>query len=371
MLSTTDWRRRRNGVFILVFSIVVAIGFYDLFVRKGYTLGRWLASPLDWLFIAANVVLVFYVVIPLLFDRNRSAKLWNRLCNHPESITGFSWLIIVYFLGTVGIALAPKPKVDFLHKNQPPIFTSISTEYVTECAGRVTGGRCFGTWQYPLGTDLNGYALEILLLQGLHITLYVAVISLAFIIPLALSVGVTAGYWGGWPDLLLMRSVEIQDAIPPLIVYLLVIFITGKSLLIILLLFGFLGWGGTSRIVRNEARRVSESEFVSAARALGSTDRHIIRTHVLPSVSGVAIPTATQKVPVLLLTEAGLAYLGLEAFELQSFGNIIARGTVRGEVPMTAKWWVSGIALVTFVATIVSFKLVSDAFVESFDPRIE
>ncbi|WP_373190003.1 ABC transporter permease subunit [Halolamina sp.] len=96
---------------------------------------------------------------------------------------------------------------------------------------------------------------------------------------------------------------------------LLLIFITGESLLVILLLFGFLGWGGAARIVRSESRRLRDAGFVEASRVLGGTDRHVLKTHVLPSVSGVAVSTATQQVPVLLLTEAGLAFLGLEAFD--------------------------------------------------------
>jgi peptide/nickel transport system permease protein len=363
--------RSRGPLFLLTMSFVVAAAFYDLNINQGFTVGTWLASPLDWLFIAANVVLLFYGVYPFVADRERTATLWSRLRARPEAVLGLLWLASAYVLGTVGVALAPEPKLTFLDANQPPVFGSVPADQIYQCAGQVIDGHCYGTWAYPLGTDLNGYDMVLLLLQGLHVTIYVAVISLALIVPLALLVGTIAGYAGGWVDSLSMRSVEMQDAVPPLVVYLLVLFITGESLLVILLLFGFLGWGGAARIVRSESRRLRDAGFVEASRVLGGSDRHVLTTHVFPAVSGVAVPTATQQVPVLLLTEAGLAFMGLEAFDLQSLGNIIARGSVRGEVPMLAKWWVSGEAAFVLVLTVASFKFVGDALVEALDPRLE
>lgn len=371
MPRSPGWRRYRVELSVVTMVAVVALALYDLRVNEGFTVGTWLATPLDWMFIAANVVLLFYGVLPILANRERAATLWQRFREKPEAIAGAVWLVAVYLLGTVGLLLAPAPKLDFLHGNQPPIGTSIPVEKLPHnCAGPVVDGMCHGSWQYPLGTDINGYAMGILLLQGLHVTLYVAVISLALIVPLALVVGTVAGYHGGLVDNASMRAVEVQDAVPPLVMYLLLIWITGESLLVIILLFGFLGWGGAARIVRSEARRLRKSEFVQAAKVLGGTDRHVLRKHVLPAVSVVAVPTATQQVPVLLLTEAGLAFLGLEAFDLQSLGNVIARG-IRGEVPMLTKWWVSGFAAAALTATVVSFKLVGDALVEALDPRLD
>ncbi len=371
MSGASSKLRYRGRLFALSMTLVVALAYYDIFRNEGFTLGTWLASPMDWLFIAANVVLLFYAVAPFLVDRERAATLWGRFKARPEAVLGVMWLAVVYVLGTVGVVLAPEPTLDFLNANQPPVFGSVSMEQIYQCGGQILEGRCYGSWAYPLGTDLNGYDMGLLLLQGLHVTLYVAVISLALIVPLALVIGTIAGYRGGWVDSLSMRSVEVQDAVPPLVVYLLVIFITGESLLVILLLFGFLGWGGAARIVRSESRRLRDAGYVEASRVLGGDDRHVLKTHVFPAVSGVAVPTATQQVPILLLTEAGLAFLGLEAFDLQSLGNIIARGTVRGEVPMLAKWWVSGFAVAALSATVLSFKFIGDALVEALDPRLE
>jgi peptide/nickel transport system permease protein len=364
------WRRYRVELSAVTMAVVVALALYDLHVNDGFTVGTWLASELDWLFIASNVVVLFYGVLPILEDRDRAATVWRRFREKPEAIAGAVWLVVFYLLGTVGLALAPMPRLDFVYANQPPVWAAMPVEKLADdCLGRVVDGMCHGTWQYPLGTDLNGYGMGILLLQGLHITLYVALISLALIVPLALVVGTVAGYHGGLLDDVSMRAVEVLDAVPPLVVYLLFIWITGESLLVIVLLFGFLGWGGAARVVRSEARRLRKSEFVEAARALGGDDRHVLGKHVVPAVSVVAIPTATQQVPVLLLTEAGLAYLGLESYTLMSMGNIIARGTTYGQVPMVDKWWVSAFSVGLLVLTVMSFKLVGDALVEALDPR--
>lgn len=371
MAPDVGWRRHRVELSFVALALVAALALYDTQVNDGYTIGTWLASTLDWLFVASNVVLLFYGVLPLLENRERAATLWAQFRETPEALAGAAWLGVVYLLGTFGLFLVPAPKLDFLNGNQPPVWATIPEGQLPHnCAGRVVDGLCHGTWQYPLGTDVNGYAMGILLLQGLHVTLYVAVISLAMIVPLALVVGTVAGYHGGFVDNAAMRAVEVQDAVPPLVVYLLVIWITGESLLVILLLFGFLGWGGAARVVRSEARRLRQSEFVQAAKVLGGDDRHVLTKHVLPAVSVVAVPTATQQIPVLLLTEAGLAFLGLEAFDLQSLGNVIARG-IGGEVAMTTKWWVSVFPAAALAATVVSFKLVGDALVEALDPRAD
>lgn len=366
---------RRRSLHHLGFAaamlFVATVAGYDTFINDGYTVGTWLARPLDWLFVAANVVFVSYLLVPLLADQERTARVWRRFRQRPDAVFGLAWLVAVYLLGTVGFVVAPSLELDFLHANQPPIFGSISMEHVSQCAGAVVEGRCQGSFRFPLGTDLNGYRLELLLLHGLHVSLYVAAVSLAFIVPIAVSVGVVAGYLGGRADTVTMRLVEVLDAVPPLIIYLLIIFITNESLLVILLLFGFLGWGGTARVVRSEARRLAAADFVVATRALGGGRRYTLRKHVLPAITSVAVPTATQQAPVLLLTEAGIAFLGLEAFGLQSFGNVIARGTVRGEVPLFAKWWVSGFAVLVFAVTVLSFKTVGDGLVEALDPRAD
>lgn len=361
----------RHALFAVTITVVGVAAYYDLAINPGFTIGTWLASPLDWLFAGANVVLLYYGVWPVLADPMTSHRTWQRFRDDRLALAGVAWLAAFYLIGTIGYVLLPEPSLNFLHDNQPPVYTTIDANHVSSCVGPVVDGACHGTWTYPLGTDLNGYAMELLIVQGLHVTLYVAVISLALIVPLALIVGTIAGYLDGWPDLAAMRAVEVQDAVPPLVVYLLVIFITGESLLVILLLFGFLGWGAAARVVRSESRQLRTSEYVTASTALGAHPRHVLTTHVLPAVASVAIPIATQQIPILLLTEAGLAFLGLEAFDLQSLGNIIARGTFRGDVPMQAKWWVSGLSVTALALTVTAFKIVGDTLVESLDPRLD
>ena len=368
-MALPTWRRVRFSAVLLGLVLVGVIAWYDLTVRDGYTIGTWLARPLDWLFIASNVILLGYVVVPVVAARERATEVWMRFRRRPTAVLGLGWLVAAYLLGTFGFVVAPGLELDFLHANQPPLFGSISAEHVSQCAGEITNGRCHGSLRFPLGTDLNGYRLELLLLHGLHVSVYVAAISLSFILPIALVVGVGAGYLGGWVDRAVMRLVEVQDAVPPLVIYFLFIFLFNEGLLLILILFGFLGWEGTARVVRSEARRLASADFVVATRALGGERSYILRKHVAPAVSSVAVPVASQQAPVLLLTEAGIAFLGLEAFDLQSFGNIIARGTVRGDVPMLAKWWVSGFAVATLALTVLSFKTVGDGLVVALDPR--
>lgn len=370
-LSTADpdWRRLRSVAFLIAALLLGCWAGYDAFLHDGYTLGTWLAAPMDWLFLLSLLIVVCFGVVPLAVERERTRKQWARFRQYPGAVAGLVYLVAFFLLGTVGQLAVGSPSLDFLHPNQPPVFATVDADLVPACLGRVADGRCHGTMRYPLGTDLNGYGMGKLLLAGMRVSVYVGFVAGTLVVPVAVLVGTVAGYAGGRVDLLLMRYVEIQDTVPAIVVYLLVIILWGESLLLVVVLFGFLSWGVAARVVRSETQTVAASEFVTAARTLGGSPRYVYRKHVLPNVTASVVPTATQQIPALLLAEASVAFLGLESFDLQSFGNVIARGVYEGDVPMLVKWWVWGFAALALALAVLSLKFVGDALVDVVDPR--
>jgi peptide/nickel transport system permease protein len=366
--------RRRTPLFISTTAALVAWICYDAFLNDGFTLGTWLAEPLEWLFILSLIVFGFYVVVPLAGNPIQRRRVWTHLTAKPETQAAVVILAVFFVVGTFGPMVLPKPKLDFLSAYQPPVWGTISAEAVDQCAGRVVEGRCHGSWQYPLGTDRNGYRLGRLLVGASRVSVYITFVTSMLVVPISVAVGTTAGYVGGVVDSALMRYTELQDTVPALVVYLFVLFFVGESLFLIIILFGFLGWGGTARLVRSEVRQKRKDEFVTAAENLGGTPAHVLFKHVLPNVSNTVLLSLTHLIPVLLLTEVGIAYLGFESFDLQSFGNIIARGISQEEMlgapTFQQKWWVGTLPAVVLSAIIASFKLIGDVLRDAMDPRV-
>lgn len=366
---------RRNAAFGLALAALGAWFVYDWWINDGYTLFGtvgWLATPLDWLFMASVVAFAFYVAYPLAADRDRTRRYWRRLRRRPETAVAVGILACFFLAGALGPAIVGRPELRFLYAYQPPAFGSVDARFVSGCAGRIVDGRCLGSFAYPLGTDRNGFGLGRAVIAGLRVSLYVAFITSMFVVPIGVAVGTVAGYYGGAVDAVLMRYAELQATVPALVVYMFLFPITGESLFVIVVLFGFLGWSGVARQVRSDVRRRRESDLVTAAESVGGSDLHVVRTHVLPNVSSTVITATAQQIPLFLLTEAGIAFLGFESADVQSLGRLIARG-VTVEAPATPgfaqKWWVATAGAVALALVVLAFQLVGDAVRDAADPR--
>ncbi|MEF8773421.1 MAG: ABC transporter permease [Halobacteriales archaeon] len=359
--------------FVVTTILLGAWAGHDLVVNDGYTVGTWLAEPIDWLFLLSVNVFLFLAVVPLLANPGRTRQYWRRFRRQPWAVPAFAYLVGFVALGLLGPILMDPLHLSFTEAYQPPVFASIDAEMITDCVGSTGGGTCHGSWTYPLGTDRNGYSILRLLGSTAHVSVYVAAITALLIVPIAVTVGTVAGYYGGLVETALMRYVEIQDTVPAIVVYLLVIFLWGESLLLIIVFFGFFGWGGVARRIHSDARTVRNEPYVTAGRSLGGSDRYVLRHHVLPNVSNTVVVATFQQIPAFLLAEAGIAFLGFESFDLQSFGNVIARGieqeAITGAPGFLAKWWVATIPALALALAVLSFKIVGDGLRDALDPR--
>ncbi|MFB6155962.1 MAG: ABC transporter permease [Haloferacaceae archaeon] len=364
----------RAAGFLLGAVALGAWAWYDAVVNEGFTLGTWLAGPLDWVFLLSVLALVWFFALPLALNPHLRTEYWEGLTRTPETTFALAVTVLFFLVGGLGPFIVGRPGLNMYYQYQPPVWGQIDATGLVRCAGPVTDGYCHGSMRFPLGTDRTGRDVLKLLVAGTRVSLYVATISSMLITPIAIAVGTAAGYFGGWVDALLMRYVEVQETVPALVVYMLVVFFTGESLALIILLFGFLSWGGAARIVRSEVLQRREEEYVEASIGLGADDGHLIRRHILPGASNTIVAVLAQQIPMLLLTEAGLAFLGFEDVDVQSLGAVVARGLAQESYnapPFTEKYWVATFAAVLLAVYVLSFKLLGDALRDVSDPRVD
>ncbi len=147
---------------------------------------------------------------------------------------------------------------------------------------------------------------------GARVSLAVGVLSAAMTMVLAVLIGATAGYFGGWVDAIIMRITDVFLTLPflPLII-LVSAYLAHGSWVVIVILFGVLSWPGAARLVRSYYLTFRSQEFTEAARAVGVSDARIIFRHILPNALSPIIVTATLLVAGFIVTEAAIDYLGV------------------------------------------------------------
>jgi peptide/nickel transport system permease protein len=240
-------------------------------------------------------------------------------------------------------------------------------ETTTTTVGGTSESLCHGTWQHPLGTTSEGKDILVLLVLGMRVSMKVGLVTMMLVITLGSLVGTTAAYFGGYVDELLMRYVDLQATFPSFFLFLILSYLFTPSLVMLIVLFGILGWEGTARLVRSEALQRAEEEYVRAAENAGASDGWIIRRHILPNVSNTVITNATLLIPGFILLEAALAFLGLTDPSVSSWGKTISAG--RGD--LSSAWWIATIPGVFLFFTILAFNFLGDALRDALDPRSE
>jgi peptide/nickel transport system permease protein len=228
--------------------------------------------------------------------------------------------------------------------------------------------------RYILGTNDIGQDIFSELIFGTRVSLTIGFAAAIFTVVIGTLIGVVAGFIGGSVDEVLMRFTDVIMILPsiPLLILLMAIF--GKqSFFIMVLAISILGWTGTARMVRASTLSIKERTYVEAAKALGGGDRHIITKHILPNVSPLIMATMIYQVAGAMMSEAGLAFLGLGDPSHKSWGMILHYAQTSGgwyaNMGYPAWWWIipPGICVALTVASLV---LIGQTMEEIINPRL-
>jgi peptide/nickel transport system permease protein len=217
-----------------------------------------------------------------------------------------------------------------------------------------------------LGTDGLGRDILARLIEGARVSLLVGAGGAAIAALIGVTLGLTAGYAGGWWDTLTSRCVDVFQAIPFTILAIAVAVILGPSLRNVIIVLGVSSWVNYARVVRAETLAQRHSEIVVAARVVGAGGGRVLLRHVLPQVMASIIVLTSLLVASMILFEASLSFLGLGVQPpTPSWGNMVLDGVE----PIRAAWWVSFFPGVAILLTVMGINLLGDWLRDVLDPR--
>jgi peptide/nickel transport system permease protein len=219
-----------------------------------------------------------------------------------------------------------------------------------------------------LGTDQSGRDVASRILAGGRVSLGVAGAALTLALAVGVSVGLLSGYWGGWPDGVMMRLSDVQLAIPTMLLAIALAAALGPSLRNVIVVLAATGWVVFARTVRSTVLSLRELGYVEAARALGATDGRILGQHLLANTWTPIIVLATQQIALMIILESSLSFLGVGApAGTPSWGTMIADGR---DYVMTHAWWLTAFPGLAISLTVLALNAFGDGLRDALDPRL-
>jgi peptide/nickel transport system permease protein/oligopeptide transport system permease protein len=282
------------------------------------------------------------------------ADAWRRLRRNRLAMAGLVYIVILVLVAIFAPALAPADPY--------------KQELLSRLAPMGAPSQITRTGTFILGADHLGRDILSRIIYGSRISLAVGLISEFIVTVIGVTVGLVAGYYGGWFDSLVMRVCDILFAFPDLLFCIGIMFALGPGLLNIFIALSVVGWAGMARLVRGQVLALKEAEYVEAARAQAVSDLRIMFRHILPGCLAPVIVSITLGIPGAIMGEASLSFLGLGAQPpTASWGSMIydARAYLRTH-PLFSVW--PGIAI---MLTVFAFNLFGDGLRDALDPRMK
>lgn len=255
--------------------------------------------------------------------------------------------------------------------------------------------------RYPFGTDLSGRDMLRRVLEGGRVSLVIGALGALLSLVIGTTVGLFAGFMGGWVDAVFMRTVDVLYSIPRLLFMLVVISALDEPLLrliskgmewallnehkdlanffrdlvpvsriaLMILCLGFIEWLTMARIVRGQVLVLREQTYVAAARVLGRSRLQIMWLHLLPNLLGIILTYLTLTIPVVILDESFLSFLGLGIEEpASSWGALLKEGS-HSINPLEMRWWMLIFPASFMTVTLLCLNFVGDGLRDAFDVK--
>ena len=216
------------------------------------------------------------------------------------------------------------------------------------------------------GTDELGRDVFSRVLVAIQASMRVAVVSVCFAVVVGVTIGVVAGYRGGWVDTVFMRVVDVMFAFPVLLLALAVVAILGPGATTTMLAIGIVYTPIFARVARASSLSVRVEPFVQASQTMGTGPMYILRRHILPNISGPLIVQTSLSLAFAILSEAALSFLGLGIQPPQpSLGRMIfdSQGFV------TLAWWMAVFPGAAIFVAVLAFNLLGDGLRDVLDPK--
>jgi oligopeptide transport system permease protein len=271
---------------------------------------------------------------------------WRRLAANRAAVASAALLALLAGLAVLGPMASPHAPdaIDWEHMAVPPGLES-------------------GHW---LGTDRLGRDLFVRTLHGARLSLAVALLATLVSLVIGVTWGAVAGFAGGRTDALMMRAVDVLYALPQVFFVIILTVVFDRSVLLLFVAIGAVGWLTMARVVRGQALALRQREFVEAAVAAGAGPARIVFGHIVPNLLGTVIVYATLMIPQMILVESFLSFLGIGIQEpLASLGNLIADGAAE----MESAPWILLVPAGCLVLIVFAFNFLGDGLRDALDPR--
>jgi len=221
--------------------------------------------------------------------------------------------------------------------------------------------------RFLLGTDPLGRDILVRIAYGARISLIVGVLAAVISVAIGAVVGLAAGYFGGLTDSVLARVMDWLLAIPFLLLAISLVTVIGPGLVVLLIVIGFLGWASVGRIIRGQVLSIREKEYVESARSMGAGPWRIMFIDILPNVIAPIIVYTSLLIPVTIIAEASLSFLGVGIPPpTADWGQMISDSQ---SVYQYGAWWYLVFPSLALLITTLAFNIFGDSVRDAFDPR--
>jgi peptide/nickel transport system permease protein len=280
----------------------------------------------------------------------RARRAGRQLREDPVGVASlilFALIVLAAIFGPVLVSASPS-EPDIINRLVPPVWQGE------------------GSWAHPFGTDALGRDMLARLLYSARASLAIGAAVVLVAGTVGVTLGLIAGYRGGWPGSVIMRLVDTQVAFPGLLLALLILDILGASATMIVVVLAINGWMVYARMTRGVVLGLKEAPFVQAAETVGSPPVRVVLRYLLPNLASPLLTLGTLEFARIVLAEASLSYLGLG---IQPPGASWGLMVAEGQEYLTTAWWTITLPGLAISATVLSLNLLASWLRVAADPQ--
>ncbi len=270
---------------------------------------------------------------------------WRRFCSNRGALIGLVILTIVVLVAVFAGVLAPNDTWDMVQRPFLPPFIDPNL---------------------PLGSDVLGRDVYSGLIMGARVSLLIGVSAALAGLLIGITVGALAGYFGGMVDTALMKLTELFQAIPHIVLAIVLVAIFHPSVVSIVVAISVVSWPSVARLVRGEFLSLKERDYVHASILAGQSRLQIIVFQILPNAAGPIVVMGSLMVATAILTESALSFLGLSDPNVMTWGYMIGAG----KTALRTAWWAVALPGLAILLTVLAINLVGEGLSDGLNTRI-